>query len=117
MRLSIHKANCDLESFRQAHPEDPSTYQGADKQTYTDLLQAKARVALDLAIAGNHCGARFMGDAMSVYHNLYGANSLDGNLEEEIIELLAKKRYNIAQQHIQTFSEATHTPMQNTWQS
>lgn len=103
VRLSIHKVNEDVQAFRELHPEDPATYVGATKQAYDELLHAQARIPLDLAIAGAHCGGRYMGEATTIYSNLFGGAGLDGSLEEEIIELLAKKRHHIAQQHIETF--------------
>lgn len=103
VRLSIQKVNDDVEAFRQAHPENPRTYAGVTKQAYNELLQGRARVPLDLAIAGAHCGGRYMGEATSIHSNLFGGAGLDGSLEDEIIELLAKKRHHIAQQHIETF--------------
>lgn len=109
VRLSIQKVNKDLQKFREEHPEDPNTYEGALKQTYHELLQAQARVPLDLAIAGAHCGGRYMGEATSMYSSLYGQSAIEGTLEDEIIEVLGRKRMDIAQQHIATFfSNNTH---------
>lgn len=103
VRLSIQKVNGDLQKFREENPENPATYEGALKQTYHELLQAKARVVLDLAIAGAHCGGRYMGEATSMYSNLCGEGGVDGTLEDELIEVLGRKRMDIAQQHIATF--------------
>lgn len=101
VRLSIHKVNEDLRLFRNANPGDPSSYQGIIQQTYHELLQARARVPLDLAIAGTHCGARYMGEATSVHSALYREGQVDGTLEDELIEVLARNRKEVAQQQIQ----------------
>lgn len=110
VRLSIHKVNTDLARFKADHPEDPALYETKVNQEYHELLQARARVALDLAIAGAHCGARYMGEAMSIHSHLYGeSGGGGGTLEDEILETLAKKRGEIAEKHI-----AKHNPRGDT---
>lgn len=102
VRLSIHKVNENLRKFQETHGNDLADYDETQKRQYANLLEDRSRVALDLAIAGNHCGSRYMGDAMSVYYGLYSENVLgDKNLEESLIEILAHKRREIALSHIQ----------------
>lgn len=99
VRLSIHKVNQELAAFRAEHP-DLQHLEGPARQKYHELLQSRARVAIDLAIAGSHCGARYMGEAMTVYYNLYGDSEIRGTLEDEILEVLARKRKEIAEKII-----------------
>lgn len=103
-RLSIHKVNEDLAEFRKNNGDDVNQYSDKLKKDYNDLLQSRSRLALDLAIAGSHCGSRYMGESMSTYYNLYGESSIENkNLEDSLIEILAHERKSIAQSHIQTY--------------
>lgn len=102
VRLSIHKVTTDLQDFKSKNGEDITKYNEATLKTYKDLLEANARLAIDLAIAAVHCGARYMGDAMTTYSNLYGeAEGTQDTLQGSLIEVLAQKRKKIAQQRIQ----------------
>lgn len=113
VRLSLHKVNQNFKEFQDTKGSDPTKYDQKQMNTYKDLLESKARVAIDLAIAGKHCGARFMGESMSVYFNLLGENSIEaGPLSDQLIELLAQKRKVIALKHIYQIakgSQTTHT--------
>ena len=102
VRFSIHKVSDDLQKFQKTNGMDPSKYQGAQLRQYKGLLEDKARIAIDMAIAGKHCGARYMGEAMSTYFSLKGETSEDGTLQDSLIELLAHKRKEIAQAQVQT---------------
>ncbi len=100
VRFAIHKSNQDIAAFKAKNGQGP--YEEEALRTYKGLLEDRARIAIDLAISGKHCGARFMGEAMTVYENAKGVDGeLGGTLQEAIIELLAQKRYSIAKQHIQ----------------
>lgn len=99
VRLSIHKVNQELAAFREEHP-NLEHLEGPARQKYHELLQSRARVAIDLAIAGPHCGARYMGEAMTIYYSLYGDCEIRGALEDEILEVLARKRKKIAEKII-----------------
>ncbi len=101
VRFSIHKVSDDLHRFQTTNGTDPSKYQEAQLQQYKGLLEDKARIAIDMAIAGKHCGARYMGEAMSTYFGLKGETSEDGTLQDSLIELLAHKRKEIAQAQVQ----------------
>jgi len=71
-----------------------------DYVQYNDLLQAKARLAIDMAIAGAHCGARYMGDSMDVYF-FHKGEVAGQTLEDDLNGVLAKKREEMARKHIQ----------------
>lgn len=70
-----------------------------DYQTYVDLIQARSRFAIDLAIAGFHCGARFMGDTMDNYFFHKGEIAAE-TLADDIENTLADMRKEIAIAHI-----------------
>ncbi|QVL57101.1 MAG: hypothetical protein KFB93_06890 [Simkaniaceae bacterium] len=108
VRLSLHKVTQDLETFNRLHP-DPSSEGEEVIRQHKNLLEDQARLVLDLAIAGKHCGARYMGEAMSSYFGLYGETEPSGTLEDTLIELLAAKRNEVAQGEIQRhFGASTH---------
>lgn len=102
VRLSLHKANSDIEEFLGRNGRDVGEYDPSQKVEYANLLENKARIAIDLAIAGKHCGARYMGEAMSTYYLICG-NKISGdlNLQDAMIEILAQKRKEIAEKQIQ----------------
>lgn len=110
VRLSIFKMQQDMEKFTLANGNDPAVYEGEVLREYKNLLETKSRIALDLAIAGKWCGARYMGNAMKVYEDLYPEHvQNEGTLSDCLIELLAKKRKKIAQSQIHThLGSSTH---------
>ncbi|MCP5504689.1 MAG: hypothetical protein H7A41_06000 [Chlamydiales bacterium] len=108
VRLSLHKVTRDLGEFKGTHP-DLGALGEEDLRTYRNLLEDQARLVIDLAIAGKHCGARYMGDAMSSYFNFHGEAEVSGTLEDTLIELLAAKRNEVALAEIQRyFGTSTH---------
>ena len=100
VRCSIHKVNKDIADFQGDHTS----------AAFANLLENRARVALDLSIAGGYCGARYMGEAMSVYARSQGMSDLSGEtLEGTLIECLAKERKSIAERHVQAYvGDNTH---------
>jgi hypothetical protein len=108
VRYSIDKSNKDIADFKALNGN--GDYEGEELKKYKDLLEDRARIAIDLAIAGKHCGARYMGEAMTIYGNMRGESANDnGSLADCITELLARKRTEIANQHIQThLGSGTH---------
>lgn len=110
-RVSIHKVVNDLANFRAENPQDPSTYAGETLRKYKDLLEQKARLAIDLSIAGKHCGTRYMGDSMTSYFHLKAEKSMErGTLADCLYGTLAKKRIEIAQSEIeQHLGNDTHS--------
>lgn len=105
VRFSIHQMNERIRVFKETNGEGP--YTGEILRQYNNLLEDQARIAIDMAIAGKHCGSRYMGEAMNVYGNVKGEGTeLGKSLEDTLIELLAKKRYQIAlgqiEEHIGT---------------
>lgn len=101
-RLSIYKVTQDLEKFKASHPLDPSQYEEKELKEYKNLLENCARVALDLSIAGKHCGARYMGDVTTLYSDMHGEITLTAeSLQDYLIEILAKRRGEIARGQIE----------------
>ncbi|MCB1071872.1 MAG: hypothetical protein KDK96_02095 [Chlamydiia bacterium] len=108
VRLSLHKVTRDLGEFKGTHL-DLEALDEEGLRTYKNLLEDQARLVIDLAIAGKHCGARYMGDAMSSYFNFHGEAEVSGTLEDTLIELLAAKRNEVALAEIQRyFGTSTH---------
>lgn len=102
VRLSIYKAQCDIEAFLSKNGADPSRYTESLTREYNNLLENKARIAIDLAIAGKYCGARYMGEAMNTYYLVCGNTiGCDLNLHDTMVEILAQKRKEIAERQIQ----------------
>jgi hypothetical protein len=100
VRYSIDKSNKDIADFKALNAD--GTYEGEELKKYNGLLEDRARIAIDLAIAGKHCGARYMGEAMTIYGNMRGESTNEnGSLADCITELLARKRSEIANEHIQ----------------
>lgn len=108
VRYSIHKSNKDIADFKALNGD--GNYEGEELKKYSGLLEDRARIAIDLAIAGKHCGARYMGEAMTMYGSFTGESTYDkGSLGDCITELLAKKRAEIANEHIQRYlGSGTH---------
>ncbi len=109
VRLSIHKATGNLETFLAKHSDAATSKDPEITRQYKNLLEDRARLVIDLAIAGKHCGARYMGEVMSSYFSLYGDAEPTGTLGDTLIELLAAKRNEVAQGQIQEhFGTNTH---------
>jgi len=109
VRLSIHQVDQKLVSFRASEGDDTSNYTSGQKQEYKNIAEDRSRLAIDLAIAGAHCGARYLGDAMQAYYGLYGQAINEGcNLEDELIEILAHKRKEIAEGEIAKLGTDVH---------
>lgn len=100
LRLSIQKVTEDLAEFENMNGTDSANYNAIQKRKYNDLLHARARVALDLAIAAPSCGSRYMGQSMEVYDNVFETNN-NKDLEGTLIDILAHKRKEIAKSQIQ----------------
>jgi hypothetical protein len=87
VRFSMHTSDSKLKQCSQSSPE------------YQNLLEDRARIALDLAIAGHHCGARYMGDAMELYNYFNaGAQCVSVSLEDQLVEILSRTRLAIARE-------------------
>ncbi len=108
VRFSIHESNQRIADFKNKHGDSP--YKGEDLEKYKGLLEDRARIAIDLAIAGKHCGARYMGEAMEVYQMFRGDTAIQGEtLQDHLVEVLARKRLAIAKEEIQTkLGPSTH---------
>lgn len=102
VRFSIHNSNQELAEFRRKNGTDVTKYSFDEMKKYKNILEDRSRIPLNLAIAGKHCGARYMGEAMDIYDSIQGENLKESNnLQDTIIELLALKRKAIAKQQIQ----------------
>lgn len=101
-RFNINKVVSEYDEFMLQHIGQNITKEHPDYNRYNELLQAKARLAIDMAIAGAHCGARYMGDAMDAY--LANQGDLAANnqgLQAKLFYLLGKSRETIARGQIQ----------------
>lgn len=101
VRFSLHKVLKDVNEFT-ANNQSPSEKAHENDDRYNDLLQAKARLAIDMAIAGAHCGARYMGDSMDAYF-FHKGEVAGQTLEDDLNAVLAKKREEMARRHIQQY--------------
>ncbi|MBF8263594.1 MAG: hypothetical protein HW387_1259 [Parachlamydiales bacterium] len=106
IRFCLHKAQSELETFLKWNP-DPKNYGEDQKNRHRNFLENVAQVAITFAIAGQHCGARYMGEAMSLYFSWKG-ESEGLSVEEELIEMLANQRLEIAQKEANLLSSDTH---------
>ncbi|NRA90962.1 MAG: hypothetical protein HRU43_07565, partial [Simkaniaceae bacterium] len=66
-----------------------------------NLLENQARLVIDLAISGKHCGARYMGEAMTSYNYLYPESTQSDTLKNSLIKLLGNKRKAVAHAQVQ----------------
>jgi len=101
VRLSIQKVSEDLMNFRR---ENQGAIEAGDEDTirrYKSLLEDQARLVIDLAISGKHCGARYMGEAMTRYNYFYAESTRSDTLQDSLITLLGDQRNIIAQAQIQ----------------
>lgn len=98
VRFSIYKVNQDLADFLKEKTGNFHSYSNEDKKRYGDLLENRARLVLDFAIAGAFCGGRFMGEASQAYMRCSHIESVDtqDSLENQLIATLAHKRKEIA---------------------
>lgn len=116
VRFSLHHlsekcvaAKGSYEGFMDAHNQQIPAEEDPDHEDYVSLrrayqncLENQARLALNLAIAGKHCGARYMGESMEIYDSITGDASMGQlTLEEALCEILASKRKEIAREEIQ----------------
>ncbi len=110
VRLSIDKVVKDVTEFETQNGTNISSFSVEQKRTYNNLLETRARLVLDLAIAGVHCGARYMGEAMDAYYKIYNEEGVsnDKDLQGTLIEILAKKREEIAKEEAQKLGTDTH---------
>lgn len=102
VRLSLHALTQKVQNFEKEN-SDTSRLDEEAKKEYKNLLENKFRFILDLAIGGGHCGARYMGEAMSAYYN-YCDNGLKkvDTLEEYLKTILSRKRKEILEKIIQS---------------
>jgi len=103
--FSIYKVTNDFENFMSSRKNTPPQKDETEEyRKYINLLENKARLAIDLAIAGELCGARYMGDAMQAYFLAKGEGAeTHGTLKETIYSLLSQKRKEIADSDIATY--------------
>lgn len=97
VRFTMHKVTKDYDDFMTAHQGQALTKEHPDYQQYNNLLEDKARLAIDMAIAGAHCGARYMGDSVDAYLAIQGdLGDKTQGLQAKLSFILAKERETIA---------------------
>lgn len=116
VRFSIYEVEKKVTGFEESNKNASGSFSYEElaedkKREYKNLLETRARVALDLAIAGKHCGARYMGEAMDVYYSISHKEGIsnDKDLQGTLIEILAKKREEIAKEEAQKLGSDTHS--------
>lgn len=109
VRFSIYTVNQRLAEFKQSNGTEPTGYSELQMRQYKDILEDRSRLAIDMAIAGQHCGARYMGDSITSYYSFKGETTGGATLQESIVEFLASKRSEIARlQALQHMGSDTH---------
>lgn len=104
VRFAIHKSDQAIESFKANEGDNVEVYSENTLKVWKNLLEDRARIALNLAIAGKHCGARYMGEATELYLELTHQNSDNqGSLQQILQEILASQRVEIATAQIQRY--------------
>lgn len=90
----------------QKNPE-----QAQNKEDRIECLVIRANLALDLARAGRHCGARYMGEAVQAYTFLKANEKAVDQLsiQAKYYNMLANTRLKIAQKQIAALGTNTHT--------
>lgn len=102
IRISIDKSNEDIRKFKEEKGDDFAEYDETTRNKYKNLLEDRAGIALNSAIAGFHCGARYMGESMRTYYSIKGSNmEPDATLEGTLQDLLSQERLTIANRQIQ----------------
>lgn len=104
VRYSLDKVTNEYDEFMRARDMRAPLKGEADYQKYQDLLENKARVVIDMAIAGAHCGARYMGDALDTFFGLEDPSRCieQQTMQGKLFLLLGKKREKVAREHIVT---------------
>jgi len=104
LRYSLHKVTERQDVFLRKHGGKIPQQTDPGYQTYKNMLEDQARIAIDMAIAGAHCGARYMSDAMDTYLSLQeNAENQFDTFQDHLKKLLANKREKIARAHIEQY--------------
>ena len=101
VRLSIQKVSEDLTTFREKNQVAIDAGEEGIIKEYKNLLEDQARLVIDLAISGKHCGARYMGETMTRYNYLYSESAHSDTLADSLITLLGARRNAVAHAQIQ----------------
>ena len=101
IRLSLDATQKKREAFEKNNGTDHSLYEESAKREYLNCFEDQVNIVITLAIAGVHCGARYMDDANALYDLFKESSSSNNNsLKETLVNLLAEKRASIAQAEI-----------------
>ncbi len=101
IRLTLHSLHKKLDDFYESNEKDLKLYSEETMRQYNNLIEDLEGVVIDLAIAGAHCGARYMGDATQIYKHFHQNQSYSTeSLESSLIALLAQKRKEIAEEEV-----------------
>lgn len=99
LRYSLHKVTSEYATFVREHgiPQRPTAESSVEERKcynkYVDLLETQNRFVVDMAITGNFCAGRAMGDALDAYCTLTGTSQGEsGTLQERIVDVLAHTR-------------------------
>lgn len=110
IRATLHHVNQKIDAFEAENGTDYASFDAATKKKYNDLMEDRGRIIIDIAIAGNYCGSRYMSEATNAYFLTCGEdNGLGGEtLETDLIETLSHERRKIAEAEILSESQDVH---------
>ena len=108
VRVCINKSNDQIKEFKEG--KDLNNLSDEDKKTYSNLLEDRARIAINLGIAGAHCGGRYSSESLELYDTfMHTENFTNSDLKECLNSILAQERTSIAREEIyRLFGVNTH---------
>lgn len=109
-RSCMHALNQRQQDLKDKYGVDTSSYTGGALKAYQYFVEDRNRFLVTLAIAGKYCGARYMGEAMGLYqlHCRGSSEQESGTLQSDLVELLAKARYELVIWCLGSRAQNTH---------
>ncbi len=106
-RFAIYKVNKAFLDFIASRGGTAPSMLERDYPIYEDLLQAKARLVLDLSFTGYHCGGRYVSTCTEIYQRLQKITPIEAtSLEEKIHFFLGELREKIANEQVAKIIES-----------
>ena len=112
VRFCLYKVNKNYDEFMQKLGGIPPDSKDSNYKTYEDLLQAKARLVIDIALTGGHCGGRFMGTSIELYQTLRADREPEGSLQNSLQGILSNLRERIANAQIAKLVNSLNSSLQ-----
>lgn len=104
VRQILHEFTKKADAFYDIHGKDPTKYSQGQKKEYQLLLEERVGLAIEFGEVGNWCGSRYTSET-TVLWNTYCKRTPQGDLKNQLIEMLATFRTGIALQRIQTVAQ------------